>query len=61
MYFFQFKFDKSLHDEWYFVFMQDKFTVSVPRIGMGELFPGFDIAVRSMCVGEESEFVIRHE
>ena len=31
------------------------------RIGMGELFPGFDIAVRSMCVGEESEFVIRHE
>ena len=33
----------------------------IPRIGMGELFPGFDIAVRSMCVGEESEFVIRHE
>lgn len=31
------------------------------RIGMGELFPGFDIAVRSMCVGEESEFIIQYK
>lgn len=30
------------------------------RIGMGEQLPGFELAVRSMCVGEESEFVIRH-
>ena len=36
-------------------------TDLVSRIGLGELFPGFDIAVRSMCVGEESEFVIRHK
>ena len=35
--------------------------VIVSRIGMGEQLPGFELAVRSMCVGEESEFVIRHK